>query len=98
MGRLAHDDVRKVVSCDGHALDLTVHEYRLLLVLMGHPGRVYSRGQLMEAAWEDPGAAMERTVDAHIKSLRAKLRQASEGADAVIETRRGLGYALREGG
>jgi len=96
VGRLCHDEKRKTISCDDQNLDLTVHEYRLLLTLLAHPGRVYSRGQLMQAAWEDPGAAMERTVDAHIKSLRAKLRSASEGADAIIETRRGLGYALRE--
>ncbi len=96
IGALVHDALRKTVSCDGRPLDLTVHEYRLLLALMEHPGRVFSRGQLMARAWEDPGASMERTVDAHVKSLRSKLRVASVGADAVIETRRGLGYALRE--
>jgi two-component system catabolic regulation response regulator CreB len=49
----------------------------------------------MDIAWDDPGAALERTVDAHIKSLRAKLREASSDADP-IETHRGFGYSLRE--
>lgn len=91
-----HDEVRRVISVQGKKLDLTVHEYKLLLVLMGQPGRVFSRGQLMDAAWEDPGAALERTIDAHIKALRGKLRKIEPGLDGRIETRRGLGYALSE--
>lgn len=92
---IRHDAQRKRVHCAGQALDLTRHEYHLLLALLAHPGRVFSRDQLMELAWEDPAASSDRTVDAHIKSLRAKLRAAAPGADP-IETRRGLGYALRE--
>ncbi len=92
---LHHDPVRKRVRCAGHWLELTAHEYHLLLALLAHPGRVFSRDQLMEIAWEDPAAASDRTVDAHIKTLRAKLRLAAPEADP-IETRRGLGYALRE--
>ena len=92
---LNHDASRKRVLCAGRELDLTVHEYHLLLALMGHPGRVFSRDQLMDIAWEDPAASSDRTVDAHVKTLRAKLRVAAPDADP-IETRRGLGYALRE--
>jgi two-component system catabolic regulation response regulator CreB len=92
---LTHDSSRKRVLCAGQELDLTAHEYHLLLALLAHPGRVFSRDQLMELAWEDPAAASDRTVDAHIKTLRAKLRVAAPEADP-IETRRGLGYALRE--
>ncbi len=92
---LTHDSSRKRVLCAGQELDLTAHEYHLLLALLAHPGRVFSRDQLMELAWEDPAAASDRTVDAHIKTLRAKLRLAAPEADP-IETRRGLGYALRE--
>lgn len=47
------------------------------------------------SAWDDPGAALERTVDAHIKSLRAKLKDVRQDADP-IETHRGFGYSLRE--
>jgi two-component system catabolic regulation response regulator CreB len=91
----AHDEARCKISFRGRALDLTRNEYRLLGALLAAPGRVFSRDQLMTAAWDDPGAALDRTVDAHIKTLRAKLREASPGADP-IETHRGLGYSLRE--
>jgi len=92
---LTHDAGRKRILCSGTALELTAHEYHLLLALMAHPGRVFSRDQLMDLAWEDPASASDRTVDAHIKTLRAKLRLTAPTADP-IETRRGLGYALRE--
>ena len=49
----------------------------------------------MTAAWDDPGAALDRTVDAHIKLLRAKLRDAAPESDPIV-THRGLGYSLRE--
>jgi len=49
----------------------------------------------MEIAWDDPGAALERTVDAHVKSLRAKLKEVRADLDP-IETHRGFGYSLRE--
>ena len=92
---LTHDSSRKRVLCAGQEVELTAHEYHLLVAMMQHPGRVFSRDQLMELAWEDPTAASDRTVDAHVKTLRAKLRLAAPDADP-IETRRGLGYALRE--
>ena len=92
---LMHDDRRKVILCHGHALDLARNEYHLLLALMQHPGRVLSRDQLLEIAWPDPGAVTDRTVDAHVKSVRAKIQIVAPGFDP-IETRRGLGYALKE--
>jgi two-component system catabolic regulation response regulator CreB len=64
---------------------------------MDKPGRVFSRDQLLDHAWQDPGAVTDRTVDAHIKSIRAKLRAVSAGAESLIETRRGLGYSLAPG-
>ncbi len=90
-----HDAARCRISYRGNALELTRNEYRLLAVLLAAPGRVFSRDQLMQAAWEDPGAALDRTVDAHIKLLRAKLRETAPEADPIV-THRGLGYALRE--
>jgi two-component system catabolic regulation response regulator CreB len=75
------------------ALDLTAHEFRLASVLVSHPNQVFSREQLLEHAWDDPGAVTDRTVDAHIKSLRAKLKNAQLGAEEMIETRRGMGYS-----
>ena len=90
-----HDEARCRISYRARPLDLTRNEYRLLRTLLGQPGRVFSRDQLMEAAWEDPGAALDRTVDAHIKLLRAKLREIAPDADPLV-THRGLGYSLRE--
>jgi len=91
---LHHDGSAMRIHCDGTVLDLTAHEYKLLLVLMEKPGRVFTRDQLLEHAWPDPGAVTDRTVDAHIKSIRAKLRITRPGAENMIETRRGLGYSL----
>ncbi len=90
-----HDEARCRISYRARPLDLTRNEYRLLRTLLAQPGRVFSRDQLMEAAWEDPGAALDRTVDAHIKLLRAKLRAVAPDADPLV-THRGLGYSLRE--
>lgn len=89
------DDERCTAVFRGVALELTRYEFRLLRALAARPGRVFSREQLMTAAWEDPGASLDRTVDAHIKTLRAKLRAIAEDADP-IQTHRGLGYSLRE--
>jgi two-component system catabolic regulation response regulator CreB len=93
-GTLHHDTSAMRIHCHGQALDLTAHEYKLLLVLLGKPGRVFTRDQLLEYAWEDPGAVTDRTIDAHVKSIRAKMRAVRVGAEDLIETRRGLGYLL----
>jgi len=91
---LHHDSSSMRILFQGTPLDLTAHEYKLLLVLIEKPGRVFTRDQLLDYAWQDPGAVTDRTVDAHIKSIRAKLRIAQPGAENLIETRRGLGYSL----
>ena len=91
---LVVDDERCVITYRETPLDLTRYEFRLLKVLAARPGRVFSREQLMQAAWEDPGSALDRTVDAHIKSLRAKLRAITPDSDP-IQTHRGMGYSLQ---
>lgn len=91
----SHDPERCRICYRGHPLVLTRNEYRLLATLVAAPGRVYSREQLMAQAWDDPGAALDRTVDAHVKFLRAKLREIAPDADPIL-THRGLGYSLRE--
>jgi two-component system, OmpR family, catabolic regulation response regulator CreB len=93
-GSLVVDEERCVITCRGTPLDLTRYEFRLLKVLAAQPGRVFSREQLMQAAWEDPGSALDRTVDAHVKTLRAKLRAITPDSEP-IQTHRGLGYSLR---
>ena len=77
----------------GAPLDLTRYEYLLLKTLIEHPGHVLSRAQLMDRVWRDAPDTQERTVDAHVKSLRAKLRLVDPQADP-IQTHRGLGYSL----
>ena len=94
-GAFRIDEDRAQIHFSGVRLILSGTEHRLLRALCAKPGRVFSRAQLMEIAWDDPGAALERTVDAHIKSIRAKLKEVSRDADP-IETHRGFGYSLRE--
>jgi two-component system catabolic regulation response regulator CreB len=77
----------------GQPLDLTRYEYLLLKTLLEHPGHVLSRAQLMERVWSGAPDTLERTVDAHVKSLRAKLRAIDAQLDP-IQTHRGLGYSL----
>ena len=93
------DEERARIRCAGNTLALSATEFRILRTLCRHPGRVFSRSQLMDEAWDDPAASMERTVDAHIRSLRAHIRTALPAeADDPICTHRGLGYSLREEG
>jgi two-component system catabolic regulation response regulator CreB len=94
-GEFVVDEARCAVAFRGTRLELTRNEFRLLKTLVASPGRVFSREQLLRAAWEDPGASMDRTVDAHIKTVRAKLRAVAPDTDP-IQTHRGLGYSLRE--
>ncbi len=92
---LVVDETRCQVTYYGVPLALTRYEFRLLRAFAAHPGRVFSREQLMERASEEPDASMERTVDTHIKTLRARLREARPGIDPIV-THRGMGYSLLE--
>jgi two-component system catabolic regulation response regulator CreB len=91
----AIDEERMLISYQGRRLDLSRYEYRILKILVERPGRVYSRQALMDMAWEAPDHSLDRTVDAHIKLLRAKLREVNSDIEAII-THRGSGYSLRE--
>jgi two-component system catabolic regulation response regulator CreB len=92
-GPFVLDVERREIRYHGKPLTLTLHEYRLLEALLCHPGRVFSRGQLLDQAWEAPDHRLERTVDSHVKSLRAKLRELDPASDP-IRTHRGMGYSL----
>jgi two-component system catabolic regulation response regulator CreB len=81
-------------SFHGVALKLTRYELLLLGVLRSKPGRIFSRAVLMDAIWTDALDTDDRTVDTHIKTLRAKLRAIRPESD-VIQTHRGLGYSLQ---
>ena len=79
----------------GEALDLSRYEYKMLATFIRRPGIVFSRNQLMDIVWDDPDASMDRTIDAHIKNLRAKLKGVKPELDPIV-THRGLGYSLKE--
>ena len=87
------NEERREIAFRGRVLPLSRYEYQLLQVFLSRPGRVFTRDELMERAWEDPGASLDRTVDAHVKSIRAKLRAIDPEADP-IRTCRGVGYSL----
>lgn len=87
------DEERARICFHGQPLTLTRYEYLLLKTLMLAPGRVYSRQQLMELVWQDAEESLDRTVDTHIKTLRAKLRERDPDANLIL-THRGLGYSL----
>jgi DNA-binding response OmpR family regulator len=85
-------DAEKVqVTCQGREVTLTRQEFKLLELLAGHPGRVFTREQVLDRAWGDGGLVTDRTIDAHIKTLRRKF-----GDFDFIETVRGVGYRARE--
>lgn len=77
----------------GQLLSLTRYEYLLLKTLIQQPNRVYSRNQLMDLVWVSAEDTLERTVDAHIKTLRSKLRAIDAQTSAIV-THRGMGYSL----
>jgi two-component system, OmpR family, catabolic regulation response regulator CreB len=92
---VAVDDERRMIRFYGKALDLSRYEYGILKTLAHRPGRVFTRDELLELVWDDPAASFDRTVDAHIKTLRAKLKAVAPGLEP-IRTSRGTGYALAE--
>ena len=77
----------------GQLLTLSRYEYLLLSVLIKRPNRVYAREELLQLVWTDPESSLDRTVDTHIKTIRAKLRAVKANANP-IKTHRGLGYSL----
>jgi two-component system catabolic regulation response regulator CreB len=88
------DELANRIQYLGHLLDLTRYEFLLLKTLIQQPQRVFSRNQLMDIVWVNAENTLERTVDAHIKTLRAKLRAVDTNTEAII-THRGMGYSLQ---
>ena len=89
------NESKRRISYLGQPLVLSRYEYNLLTLFIQRPGHVFSREQLMEMAWDEPEASMDRTVDAHIKNIRAKLKTIAPEMDPIV-THRGVGYALKE--
>lgn len=84
------DPVTHRVTGNGHPLDLGPTEFRLLHFLMTHQERVFNRTMLLDQVWGDHVFVEERTVDVHIRRLRAVLE--TTGHDRLIQTVRGSGY------
>jgi two-component system response regulator BaeR len=78
-------------SWNGRKLDLTSVEFKLLQHLAAHPGRIFSREQLMDRIYADRRIVSDRTIDSHIKKLRKKIETASPGED-LIRSVYGVGY------
>ena len=87
-----HDAAAQVTWC-GQPLNLTRYEFLLLKTLLHSPGRIFSRQLLMEQVWGDANESFDRTVDTHIKTLLAKLREVNPNI-SPISTHRGMGYSL----
>lgn len=87
------DPALKRISIGGRDVELGPIEFRMLHFFATHPGRVFSREQLLDKLWGDQVFVQDRTVDAHIRALRKVLRPS--GRDVLIETVRGSGYCFR---
>jgi DNA-binding response OmpR family regulator len=90
-GQITLDPARRQVSVAGEPVELTATEFDLLAHLMGSPGRVFTRDQLLSSVWGYEAAAGTRTVDVHVSQLRTKLGDASP-----IRTVRGVGYSVSD--
>jgi two-component system phosphate regulon response regulator PhoB len=91
-GELVMDLAKRRVTREGRAIHLSPTEFRLLQHFMEHPGRVFSREQLLDAVWGLDAEVEPRTVDAHIRRLRKALNDG--GKADLIRTERAAGYAL----
>ena len=94
-GTFSVNDSKRQISYFGRTLDLSRYEYDILKTFIRRPGQVFSREQLMQLVWEHPECSLDRTIDAHIKNIRAKLKKIQPETDPIV-TYRGTGYALRE--
>ena len=94
-GGVALDDGAKSVTVDGEPVSLTPLEYNILLLLMKHPGRVFSTSQIYELVWKDPSMGSENTVAVHIRHLREKL-EIDPANPRYIKVVWGLGYKMEK--
>ena len=88
------DEAAQRISCGGEWLTLTRYEFQLLATLLRRPERIFSRVELMDLVWGGALDTSDRTVDAHVKLLRAKLRAHGVVAEP-IQTHRNMGYSIR---
>lgn len=87
------DEAGQRIRYAGVWLALTRLEYGLLRALLHAPARIHSRDALLSAVWGHQAESVDRTVDTHVKTLRAKLRACTPGRDPIV-THRGMGYSI----
>lgn len=92
LGPLTVDPARHVVRAGACGVTLTLKEFQLLVLLLEHPGAVFTRDQLLSTIWGYDFDGASRTVDVHIRTLRQKLGEAGN----LIQTVRGMGYKIEE--
>jgi DNA-binding response OmpR family regulator len=95
-GKLVIDPERRTVTLGGTPVDLTAKEFDLLLYFASHPGRVFTRSQLLDAVWGYGHDGYEHTVNSHINRLRAKIEQ-DPARPRYVLTVWGVGYKFAEG-
>ena len=93
VGAFVIDELKAQITYQQQRLHLTPYEYSILKAFLYHPERVFSRDQLMDYLGDSANASMDRVIDTHIKTLRAKLR-ALNPKDTSIKTHRSLGYSF----
>ena len=94
VGPVVVDAGRHEVTVEGEPVSLTATEFRLLHVLVSHPGRAFSRDQLLSRAIGETVAVTDRNIDVHVRTIRRKLGSQRD----LIETVRGVGYRCRDTG
>jgi DNA-binding response OmpR family regulator len=95
IGSMFVDIERRTVSLDGQSIDLTAKEFDLLVEFVKHPGRVYTRAQLLNLVWGYGHDGYEHTVNCHINRLRAKIEK-NQSEPTYILTVHGVGYKFND--
>ncbi len=90
LGKLRIDVVRKMVYVEDVAVVLPKKELEILTLLASHPGRIYSREEMINELWEDAPYVLDRTVDVHIARIRSKLGVCK----GYLTNRSGYGYSM----
>ncbi len=94
-GKIRLDPESHSAAFGKKAVELTATEFSLLQALMGRPGKVFSRENLMEQAYQGEALVSDRTIDSHVRGVRDKFGK--KGCASVIETVHGVGYRLGSG-
>ena len=91
VSKIEIDEQRQRISVCGRALDLTPTEFRLFRLLVSHPGRIYTRAQILDMAYRDTDDVSDRIIDSHIKNIRKKIAAVLPDLE-IIHSVYGSGY------